>query len=71
MKNKQLLIVLCVLVIVASLLSVVACDVVATDEVKIVITNKAQLTAAWTEGEADRQLAVEITVVDAVDATKA
>ena len=71
MKNKQLLIVLCVLVIVASLLSVVACDVVATDEVKIVITNKAQLTAAWTEGEADRQLAVEITVGDAVDATKA
>ena len=61
MKNKQITLVLLVMVLLASLFTVTAC-VPSNAEVKVSIMNKEQLTAKWTEGDAARQLQPEVTV---------
>ena len=61
MKNKQITLVLLVMVLLASLFTVISC-VPSNVEVKVSIMNKEQLTAKWTEGDAARQLQPEVTV---------
>lgn len=67
MKNKQSMIILLALVLVVSMFAVVACDApVVNIELKVTIKNKDALKAAWLEGDADRQLDVEVTVGETV-----
>ncbi len=72
MKKNKTMIILLIIAIAASLFAVTACKSgkEPTGGTVVSITNKSDLTAAWVEGEADRQLSVSITVDGAVATDK-
>ena len=66
MRNKKLLAVVAVLLALASLFVLSACKKEEDNTLKVSITNKDALTAAWIEGDANRELKVEFTQGGAV-----